>query len=300
MTVIDVHAHHIPEALLDLATDLVPSRQVGSMTDLDERIADMTGMGVDVQIISPWMGFFARNLAVARRHNDALAESVSKHSARFRGLAAVPMAEPEHAPAELERAVRELGMRGLEIGSSVLGKNLDEPEFGPLFRKAEELGVPMFIHPVNPTLGIERLGRYRLENLIGNVTETAVAAASLIFGGVLAEFPRLVIYLAHGGGSCPYIRGRWDHGLASKTVESTITKLPSAYLESLYYDALVHSTEALEWLVGWVGADHVMLGTDYPFGMGEMRPVDAINATSLTEQQKQTIMGGAAAELFGV
>ena len=150
MTVIDVHAHHVPESLLDLTTGLVQSRQVGAMTDLDERIADMTGMGVDVQIISPWMGFFARDLAVARRHNDALAESVSKHPTRFRGLAAVPMAEPEQAPAELERAVRELGMCGVEIGTAVLGKNLDEPEFGPLFRKVEELGVPMFIHPRQP------------------------------------------------------------------------------------------------------------------------------------------------------
>ena len=301
MPVIDVHAHHVPEECLDIAGGPMPAdRRAGDITDLDRRLADMDAMGLDVQVMSGWMGFLSRDAATARAHNDSLAGSVAKHPGRFVGLAVAPMAEPEEAPAEVERAVRELGMRGVEIGTSVLGANLDEPAFGPFFRKVEELGVPIFIHPVNPTLGVERLGKYRLENLIGNVTETAVAAASLMFGGVLDEFPRLLVYLAHGGGSCPYVRGRWDHGLRAQPLNARGERTPSEYLRMLYYDALTHSADALEYLVGLVQADHVMLGTDYPFAMGEPHPVQAIEETVLSFAEKQAIIGDNASELFHI
>ena len=227
MPIIDVHAHHVPESCLGMTGGPLPAdRRVGDITDLARRLSDMDAMGVDVQVMSAWMGFYSRDLETARRHNDALAASVATHPERFVGLAIVPLAEPEHAPRELERAAKELGLRGVEIGTNVLGQNLDGAELGPFFSKAEELSLPIFIHPVNQ-LGIDRLGSYRLENLIGNVTETAVAAASLIFGGVLDAFPRLTVYLAHGGGSCPYIRGRWDHGWQAQDLKARNTRRPS-------------------------------------------------------------------------
>ncbi len=301
MAVIDVHAHHVPADVLDITGGPLPAdRRGGDITDLGSRLDAMTSMGIDVQVMSAWMGFLSRDAATARRHNDALADSVAKHPDRFVGLAVAPLESPADAPAEIERAIKELGLRGVEIGTSVLGKNLDEPELGPFFRKVEELGVPIFIHPVNPTLGVERLGKYRLENLIGNVTETAVAVASLIFGGVLEEFPRLLIYLAHGGGSCPYIRGRWDHGLRHQKLDAHTERLPSEFLKTLYYDALTHSTDALEYLVGLVGDGHVMLGTDYPFAMGEPHPVEAIEATALTGEAKRRITSDNAAEMFRI
>jgi aminocarboxymuconate-semialdehyde decarboxylase len=299
MPVIDVHAHHVPEALLDITGGPLPAdRRGGDITDLGSRLDSMDNQGIDIQVMSAWMGFLSRDTETARRHNDALADSVAKHPDRFVGLAVAPLETPADAPAEIERAVKKLDLRGVEIGSSVLGRNLDEPEFGPFFAKVEELGVPIFIHPVNPTLGVERLGKYRLENLIGNVTETAVAVASLIFGGVLEEFPRLLIYLAHGGGSCPYIRGRWDHGLQHQRLDAHTERLPSEYLKTLYYDALTHSTDALEYLVSLVGDDHVMLGTDYPFAMGELHPIEAIEATSLSVDAKRRITSDNAAQMF--
>ena len=301
MPVIDVHSHHVPDEVLEITGGPLPAdRRTGDLTALSSRLDVMTAQGVDVQVLSAWMGFLASDVETARRHNDALAGSVAKHPDRFVGLAVAPMADPDSAPAEVERAVKELDLRGVEIGTSVLGANLDEPAFGPFFGKVEELNVPIFIHPVNPTLGVERLGKYRLENLIGNVTETAVAAASLIFGGVLDEFPRLLIVLAHGGGSCPYIRGRWDHGLRAQRLDAKTERPPSELLKTLYYDALTHSTDALEYLVGFVGAEHVMLGTDFPFAMGEANPVQAIEDAALSPPQKQAIIGDNAAALFRV
>ena len=299
MPIIDVHAHHVPESCLDMTGGpLHADRRVGDITDLARRLGDMDAMGVDVQVMSAWMGFYSRDLETARRHNDALAASVATHPERFVGLAIVPLAEPEHAPRELERAAKELGLRGVEIGTNVLGQNLDGAELGPFFSKAEELSLPIFIHPVNQ-LGIDRLGSYRLENLIGNVTETAVAAASRSFGGVLDAFPRLTVYLAHGGGSCPYIRGRWDHGWQAQDLKTRNTRRPSDYLKSMFYDALTHSADALEYLVAGVGAGRVMLGTDYPFAMGEHHPVEAISEVAgLTDAQKRSIMSDNAAAMF--
>jgi aminocarboxymuconate-semialdehyde decarboxylase len=227
-----------------------------------------------------------------------MAAAVQARPESFLGLAAVPMAEPEAAPAEIERAINELGLHGVEIGTNVLGNNLDDPALLPVFEKVAELGVPMFIHPLN-VLGGDRLARYQLDNLIGNVTDTAVAAASLIFGGVIARFPDLKVYLSHGGGSCPYVRGRWDHGWRVRQMDSAIDHPPSDYLRGFYYDALTHSPDALAFLVAWAGASHVMLGTDYPFDMGDSSPVATIEANpALSDADKAAILGESAAALF--
>lgn len=297
---IDVHAHYIPESCLELQGEgPAPFSLIGEMTDLGGRLHDMDAMGVDVQAISPWLGFLNRDLATARRMNEGIAQAVALHPNHFVGLAVVPMSSPSEAAVELERAVKELDMRGVAIGSNVGGKNLDAREFAPFYAKVQELDVPVFIHPVQ-VLGVDRLQGYYLSNLIGNPTDTAVAAGSLIFGGVLEEYPRLKFYLAHGGGSCPYLRGRWEHGWqVRQEPKVTISRPPSEYFRLLYFDALLHSTSALSYLVETVGVERVMLGTDYPFDMGDHDPVKNIAALShLSDSQKEMVFGGNAAALF--
>lgn len=297
---IDVHAHYIPESCLELQGEgPAPVSLVGEMTDLGGRLRDMDAMGVDLQAISPWLGFLNRDLATARRMNEGISQAVALHPDRFIGMAVVPMGSPSEAGAELERAVKELGMRGAAIGSNVGGKNLDAREFAPFYAKAQELDVPVFIHPVE-VLGMDRFQSYHLGNLLGNPTDTAVAAASLIFGGVLEEYPRLKFYLAHGGGSCPYLRGRWEHGWrVRQEPKVTISGPPSEYFKLLYFDALLHSVPALDYLVQTVGVERVMLGTDYPFDMGDHDPVKNIAALPhLTDDQKEMVFGGNAVALF--
>jgi aminocarboxymuconate-semialdehyde decarboxylase len=163
------------------------------------------------------------------------------------------------------------------------------------------LDVPVFIHPSN-VLGGDRLRRYHLQNLIGNPSDTAVAAASLIFGGVLKEFPRLKFYLAHGGGSCPLLRGRWDHGWRVRPeARANIERPPHDYFRLLHFDSLVHSVPALNFLAETVGAERVMMGTDYPFDMGDRDPVKTIaSLPHLSDNQKEMIFGGNAAALFKI
>ena len=300
MPTIDVHAHYVPEDCWELLEyHPVPSTMVDAQMDIGRRLQDMEAMGVDIQALSAWMGFLSRDLETARRHNDSLAAVVQQHPDHFIGLAVAPMLQPELAPAELERAVKELGFRGVEIATNVRGANLDAKEFGAFYAKAQELDVPVFLHPDN-VLGKERLGSYGLDFLIGNPTDTAVAAASLIFGGVLKEFPRLNIYLAHGGGSCPYICGRWDQGWRVRAdLQGLIDRSPSEYLKRFYFDTVVHSPLALEYLVTYVGAERVLLGTDYPFKGGDHESAMKIRALgALSESQKEQVLGGTAANLF--
>ena len=299
---VDVHCHYITENCLELqGIGPDPNSVLGSMTDLDKRLIDMDAMNIDIQAISPWLGFLNCSLSTAIRVNNGIADAVDVHSNRFVGLSAVPLNSPTEAALELERAIKELGMRGVEIGSNVGGKNLDEAEFFPFYAKAQELDVPVFIHPVE-VLGVERMREYHLANLIGNPTDTAVAAASLIFGGVLKEFPRLKFYLAHGGGSSVYLRGRWEHGWkVREDVRRKVQNPPSVYFKSLYFDSLVHSGEALEYLIGAVGADKVMIGTDYPFDMGGYDPIKSLELLkNISGAERQMILETNAATLLKI
>lgn len=275
--------------------------------DAERRIRDMRARGVDLHVLSvpPFCFNYdlepARGLAVCRQFNDALADLARRYPDRFVALATLPLQDPAAAAAELERAVKELGLRGVEVCSNINGHNLDDPALAPVYAKLQELDAPVFIHPTN-VLGADRLSRYYLENLIGNPTDTAVAAASLIFGGVLKEFPRLKFYLAHAGGSCPYIRGRWEHGWRVRPEPKVaIDRPPSEYFGLLYFDSLAHSGPSLNFLAETVGPERIMLGTDYPFDMGDVDPVKTIAALPrLTDRQKNLIYGGNAAELFKI
>jgi aminocarboxymuconate-semialdehyde decarboxylase len=327
---IDVHAHYVPEKCLDAeakATDghihgmrIVQegSRQVAytnnarnlaldppQIYSIERRLKDMATQWVDMQVLSvpPFLFFYATGpaqcLELCQKINNALAETVQNYPDRFVALANLPMQEPEMAARELERSVRELGLRGAEICSNINGKNLDDKSFVPFYAKLQQLDVPVFIHPSN-VLGADRLRPYHLQNLIGNPSDTAVAAASLIFGGVLKEFPRLKFYLAHGGGSCPYLRGRWEHGWQVRPeARANIDRPPSDYFRLLCFDSLVHSVPALNFLVETVGPARVMMGTDYPFDMGDRDPVKTVaSLPHLSDDQKEMIFGANAGCTF--
>jgi aminocarboxymuconate-semialdehyde decarboxylase len=301
---IDVHAHFVPESCPDLASSsagLGPYANMrDSMSDLGVRMHDMAERGIDAALIStpPWLANSEPD--TARRVNNATAEAIAPHRDRFTGLATLPMQEPEAAAAELERCIRELGFVGAEILTNVRGENLDQPRFAPVYRKMQELDVPVFVHPANVLAARDRLASHFLGNLIGNPTDTAVAAASLIFGGVLKEMPSLKFVLAHGGGTCPLLRGRWEHGWRMKLVESAlIDRPPSEYFRLLYFDSLTHSVPALNYLVETVGYDRVMLGSDYPFGMGDFTPPVSVEALPhLSDAQREAIFSGNAIRVF--
>ncbi|HTE84450.1 MAG TPA: amidohydrolase family protein [Dehalococcoidia bacterium] len=325
---IDVHAHYIPERYIAVgdgtpdgsygvevtASDgrtlqtlaaRPPTQDVRDSYRISKRLADMDAMGVDMHMLSVSPQLFDYHmpadvqLEICRLINDAFSETIAAHPSRFAGLAHLPMQAPEAAARELERAVRDLGMRGAEICTNIDGTNLDDKSFAVFWAKAQELDVPIFLHPQN-VLAADRLSRYHLINLIGNPTETAVAAASLIFGGVFREFPRLKVYLAHGGGTCPLIRGRWEHGWRVRPeAKVNIQRPPSEYFRLLFFDSLSHSVPALSYLIESVGADRVMMGTDYPADMRDSDPVKTIaSLPRVTDREKDLIYGDTARELF--
>ena len=302
---IDVHAHFLPPACADLREGPgsgPAANERDSMSDLAQRVRDMDERGIDVQLLSVAPGLAHPAPAAASRLNDATAEAIAVYPGRFAGLATVPLEEPEQAARELERAVADLGFRGLEVLTNYRGENLDSPRYAPLFRKMVELDVAALVHPSNVMGRRDRLAAHFLTNLIGNPTDTAVAAASLVFGGVLRELPRLKLVLAHGGGTCPALAGRWEHAWGMGLVEdAAIDQPPSAYLELLYFDSITHSPDVLDALVHRFGAERVMLGTDYPAGMGNFTPAAAVDAlTGLSDDERESIRSRNAVRVFGL
>jgi len=268
--------------------------------DLERRFADMAAAEVDVQVLSatPQSYLYEQEASLAAAcaaiQNDQIAKLVAAHPDRFLGIATLPMQAPERAAAELERAVRSLKLRGAMIGSNVMGRNLDHPELEPLWAAAAALGCLMLIHPVNVGAA-ERLRSYYLNNLIGNPLDTTIAAASLVFGGVMERYPNIKICLAHGGGFTPYQAGRWVHGWHVRNEPKKSLKVsPEASLRRFYYDTITHARPQLESLVTWAGASHVLLGSDYPYDMGTFECVRQVRAASLSEADRATILGGQA------
>ena len=238
----------------------------------------------------------ARELAAAL--NESIANRVREHPTRFLGLATVPLQDIDASIVEAKRAIQELGLHGFQLGSNVGGKNLNHPDYFPFFKTVAELDVPLFIHPYIPP-GEERMQDYYLHNLLGMVTETGLAIASIIYGGVLERLPNLRIIFAHAGGVFPYIVGRMDHGYKVRTEECTkaIPHPPSHYLKQVYFDCMSFNDRALHYLVDTVGADRVLLGSDYPFDMGPIGgPAAEVQANPyLSEEEKEQICGGTAA-----
>ena len=273
--------------------------------DLDVRLKTMDESRVDMEALSLTspMVYWAPpefGLKLSRVFNDACAEAHSKHPQRFVGLAMVPMQAPELAVEELERVSRLPGIRGVYMATHVNGKNLDERELFPVYAKCEALGLPIFLHPVAPAAP-ERMSKYHLGNFLGNPYETGIAAASLVFGGVMDEFPKLDVMLPHAGGTFPHLIGRMDHGTTVRAECKHMPRPPSAYLSRFHYDTIAHSDRMLVNLIRQVGHDRVVMGSDCPADMGYMRPADVIERLEeLSMRERDDILGGNAARLLRV
>lgn len=237
---------------------------------------------------------------IARLMNDGIAAMAKANGDRMVGLGTLPMQDGERAARELERGVTNLGLRGFEICTHINGQDLDHPRFAPVFAAAARLGAPIFLHPQNWG-EMRRLRDYHLWNLVGFPTETALAAAHLIAGGVFERCPELKIILAHGGGYFPYQIGRLDHGYNVRAeLHDRLPRRPSEYLGGIYCDSLTHNTQALRFLVDRLGDDHVVIGTDYPFDMGDEAPVDTIRACGLGREREAKVLGGNLARLLRI
>ena len=325
---IDVHAHILTEETIRLLQRESPKAapklsdvddQFGTLDvagsiyrhfprggwDLDRRFRDMAAAKVDMQVLSvcPQTFLYAQPPALAaafaRIQNEQLAKLVKTHPGRFQGIGTVPMQAPQQAADELRHAMTVLGLRGIQIGSNIAGKNLDDPELEPVWAAAAELGAFILLHPIN-VAGIDRLGSYYLNNLIGNPLDTTIAAACLVFSGVLERHPSLKICLAHGGGFVPYQAGRFLHGWHVRAEpKKKLPKPPTDSLQRFYFDTIVHSKEVLEFLVGNAGADRVLLGSDYPFDMGMPDGVLQVRSLSLPAAEQASILGGLAQTMLG-
>ena len=276
-------------------------------TSIEKRLEDMDLMGIDIQAItpSPAQTFYSvpadLGIETARVINDNIADICGKHPERFVGLGTVPFQAPELAVAELDRLHKSLGLRGIEIATNVAGADLSEPRFRPIFQRAEELGLVLFMHPT----GFPEASRFRdhyFTNIIGNPLDTTVAVHHLIFGGVLQDCPNLKLVVSHGGGFLPAYSGRIDHAASARPDTCTCLRhMPTTYLKRLYFDTIVYTHHQLHYLVEQYGADHVLMGTDYPADMGEVDPVGFIErANALEDSERAAILGRNAARLLNI
>jgi aminocarboxymuconate-semialdehyde decarboxylase len=325
---IDVHSHAIPARMIDAIArspgefaarvegDAHARRIVheqgyvypvfAEFHDAEAKLESMDRKGIDIAVISPappmfyyWadVGLAAK---VARLVNDGLADMVAAKPSRLRGMATIPLQHADAAIAEMERVVRDYGFRAIEIGTSVEGVQLAEPRFRPVLRRAQELGVFVFAHPyyVGAKSGLEC---YYLTNLIGNPLDTTIMLANLMFSGALDELDELKLCLAHGGGFTPYQIGRLvqGHRVRAETRARSLSS-PDALLRRLYFDSLVFDPLALRHLLDVVGANHVCIGTDSPFDMGDETPVETIGAIPrLTAGERDDLEFRTALRLLG-
>ena len=237
-------------------------------------------------------------LKLSQVFNDSCAAAHLKYPGRFVGMAMLPMQAPALAVEEAKRAAALPGVRGVYMATHVNGKNLDEKEFWPVYEQCEKLGLPIFLHPVAP-VGKERMTKYHLGNFLGNPYESGIAAASLVFGGVMDAFPKLDVMLPHAGGSFPWLTGLMDHGTTVRAECKHMTQPPSAYLRRFHYDTITHSDKILMNLIHLVGADRVVMGSDCPADMSYTRPVDVVERLKdLSSNERDAIVGGNAAKLL--
>jgi len=323
--IIDIHAHFYPEPYLKLLTEEGEGFGVrvqrsdpkglaidirGSVlnlkpafVDLELRLKEMNRQRVDIHALSltrpmvywadPGLG-----LRLSRAMNDAIAEAHRAFPHRFVGLAVLPMQDTRVALEELERVSTLPGIRGVYIGTNINGRDLSDTDFLPVFQRIEELRLPIFLHPTQ-VIGPERFKPFFLYNLIGFPLDTAIAAAHLIFGGLLDRFPRLSFCLPHAGGALPWLIGRMNRGHKITEECRQMKHKPSTYLRRFTYDTISHDPGALLYLIRLVGAERVMLGSDYCFAIGYDRPVEVVTRlAALSRADQARILGSNAARLL--
>src|SRR5574341_94426 len=269
-----------------------------------ERILDeMDKSHVDAVLLCPWVSLVRyeakpeESLAACQVQNDALAQLAKKYPKKIAALGMIPLQDSTLAVKELERLMKS-GLKGVEIGTHVNGVYPGDGRFRPFWEACESLGAFVFIHPVEGG-GRAELRDYYMWNVIGNPLETTVAAGHLILSGVMESYPRLKVLLAHGGGALPYLHGRLDRGFKQRPeINKVISRPPTEYLKQFYFDTITHDPVLLRGLVDFVGAEHVLLGSDYPFDMGNENPVDLVRSANLGVENEKKILEENARQLL--
>lgn len=258
----------------------------------------MDSLGVDVHVVSPFGGFYNYHLdadvalATSRECNDEISEMMKSWPDRFSGLATLPMQDVPSAIAELERVTVNHGFKGAMIDDKINGKLLDEPEFLPFWKAAEQLGSVILFHQGGDTIVDGRIQRYHLPNSVGNLADRTLTFASLVMGGVMDACPNLRICLSHGGGFACYGAGRMDRGWERIPPADRLASMPpSKYLDRFYYDCIVYTEQSLRFLIDSVGIERVLFGTDWPYDMAQDWPVSWIlSLESITQEEKDAIL----------
>lgn len=321
----DLHTHYYPPSYFDLirrtpgefsfASDPTGrtiiqyrgSRFFGitpPMTDPARRLAEMDRVGIDVEVLSVSTPnvFFAEGAAqveVARVLNDAYAELISQHPTRFKGFASIPMDAPDAALRELHRALGELKLNGVVLLSNIRGRTLTDPLYRPFFEEANRLRTCLFLHPMLPVQA-EPFQEYVLGPLVGFPFDTSLAVARMCFRGIFRDFPDIRWVIGHLGGAIPYLMERLDNGFRDfAECRAEIDELPSVYLKRLYYDTVSFSAPALRMVRELVGADHMVMGSDFPHLLGSIdRAVSSIEGLEIGDDEKQAIFSGTARRIL--
>ena len=326
--VIDTHIHIIvPEITLEAAPSETwrPSvtwesgeqvvinrgRKMGSVlrpySDIEKILAEQEKAGVDYILLSPWSALFKydfepdEGLRISRIQNESLARMAQKYPDRISAIGTVPLQDVQLAIRELKSMMQEPGLCGVEIAASVRDVFVGDDRFRPFWAAVEETGALVFIHPTSHGLGISGLGDYYMWNSVGNPMETAVVAAQLVMAGIMEEHPNLKVILAHGGGAILSLRGRLSHAHSFQPLaRKRLNESPIESLKRFYYDTVVHDAVLLQQLIDFVGEDHVVVGSDYPFDMGYMKPAELVQSLDLSAESEAKILKGNAARLIGM
>jgi aminocarboxymuconate-semialdehyde decarboxylase len=326
MTITDIHAHVIvPEITRDAAPSEawrphlyrdgdthvveVGGREIRAAirewNDLDRILADQDRAGVDRVVLCPQVMLVyydvdpEEGLRRSRIQNEGIARMVQARPDRIGGLGVVPLQDPQLAAQELRAVMAEGVLGGVEIAASVNGVYLGDDRFEPFWAAAEETGALVFIHPTTKGFSAPVFDEHYLWNAVGNPLETTVTAAHLALTGTMERHPGVRILLAHGGGTIMSLRGRLRHAHSFQPqARSRLKESPEDSLRRFYYDTVTHDPGLLKLLVDYVGHDHVLLGSDHPFDMGDLRPTDTVRAAGLGDEAEEAILGGNAAALL--
>jgi aminocarboxymuconate-semialdehyde decarboxylase len=322
---LDLHTHYYPEAFFqkiretqsDFSFDKDPTGRTiikyrgarffgitPPMTDVAKRIEDMDRVGIDVEVVSlstpnVYFADAQRQPEVARMVNDAYAELVAKHPRRFKGFASIPMDAPDAALKELRRAINDLKLNGVILLSNIRGNALTSPAYRPFFEEANRMKLCILLHPMIPA-NSEPFREYVLGPIIGFPFDTTLAVARMCYDGLLRDFPDIRWIIAHIGGAVPYLMERMDNGFRDfAECRVKIDQLPSTYLKRLYYDTVTFSAYNLNLARDLVGADHLVMGSDYPHLLGSIdRAVSSIEGLNIPQSEKQRIFEGTALSIL--
>ena len=330
---IDIHHHYIPMELIDevkkngktLGVEYFPPKSPndnplqiqfpkGSRLNPDPRMAEvpkrlevMTKGNIGIATVEAHTACVGYELdgergeSWSKLYNEAIMNLVKRHPDRFAGIATVPLQDPTRAAKVLEQAIVNLKMSGVTIASNVVGKYFNTKDFDPFWKKAEELDVLMIMHP-EWVAGADKMAPFSLRSICGNPADTTLSVTYMIYTGVFDRFPNLKLCLLHGGGYFPYHLGRLDQGKTGGSGSTAIPAKypPSKYLKNLYFDNLVYRVETVEYLKRMVGAEHIMVGTDYPFDLGDWAAAEKIQTMECSRAEREAMMHGNARKLLRI